>query len=126
MLTKMGDNVINDRDIVPIKYSSLVPKYIYGASFGVTYKGFDFSCLVQGIGKYSRYYADAGIFEELSAKSYFDMHMNRWSAERYQQKLNGEKVNISHPRLANTQSTSHVPNDYYIMDASYVRLKIWR
>lgn len=118
-----GDNVINDRDIVPIKYSSLVPKYIYGANFGLTYKGFDFSFLVQGIGKYSRYYADAGIFEELSAKSYFDMHMNRWSAERYQQKLNGEKVNISHPRLANTQSTSHVPNDYYIMDASYVRLK---
>lgn len=118
-----GDGVINDRDMVPIKYSSLVPQFTYGANFGVNYKGFDFSCLVQGIGRFSRYYADAGIFEELSAKSYFDMHLNRWSPDRYERKMNGENIKISHPRLANTKSTSHLPNSYYIMDASYVRLK---
>ncbi|NLI64761.1 MAG: hypothetical protein GX367_08520 [Bacteroidales bacterium] len=109
--------------MVPIKYSSLVPQFTYGANFGVNYKGFDFSCLVQGIGRFSRYYADAGIFEELSAKSYFDMHLNRWSPDRYERKMNGENIKISHPRLANTKSTSHLPNSYYIMDASYVRLK---
>lgn len=118
-----NDGVINDRDIVPIKYSSLVPKITFGGTLSLQYKGIDFSCLIQGIGKFSKYYADAGIFEELSAKAYFDMHKNRWSTERYQQKLNGENVTITHPRLANTTSTSHVKNDYYIMDASYVRLK---
>ncbi len=118
-----GDGVINDRDIVPIKYSSLVPKITYGATLSLQWRGIDFSCLVQGIGKYSKYYADAGIFEELSAKSYFDMHLNRWSEDRYQRKLQGEDITITHPRLANTTSTSHVKNDYYIMDASYVRLK---
>ncbi|SHE81511.1 TonB-linked outer membrane protein, SusC/RagA family [Mariniphaga anaerophila] len=118
-----NDGVINDRDIVPIKYSSLLPQSTYGASLNLQFKGLDFSCLVQGIGKFSKYYADAGIFEELSAKAYFDMHMDRWSEERYEQKLNGEDINISHPRLANTTSTSHVMNDYYIMDASFVRLK---
>ena len=87
------------------------------------WKGIDLSCLVQGVGKFSKYYADAGIFEELSAKSYFDMHLNRWSEDRYQRKLQGEDITITHPRLANTTSTSHVKNDYYIMDASYVRLK---
>ena len=117
------DGKINDRDIVPIKYSSLLPVNTFGGSLSIQYKGFDFSCLIQGVGKYSKYYADAGIFEELSGKAYFDMHMNRWSPERYQQKLNGENVAITHPRLANTSSTSHMPNDYYIMDASYVRIK---
>lgn len=118
-----NDGVINDRDIVPIKYSSLVPKITYGASLSLQWKGIDLSCLVQGVGKFSKYYADAGIFEELSAKSYFDMHLNRWSEDRYQRKLQGEDITITHPRLANTTSTSHVKNDYYIMDASYVRLK---
>lgn len=117
------EGTINDRDLVPIKYSSLVPKISYGASLGLSYKGIDFSCLIQGIGKFSKYYSEAGIFEELAGKTYFDMHQDRWSADRYQRKMAGENIKISHPRLANTPSTSHMANTYYIMDASYVRLK---
>lgn len=118
-----GDNIINDRDMVPLKYSSLVPKITYGASLNLQYKGFDISCLIQGIGKYSKCYSGAGIYEELSAKAYFDMHLNRWSEERYARKMQGENITISHPRLVNSDSPSHKMNDYYIMDASYVRLK---
>ena len=44
--------------------------------------------------------------------------MQRWNKERYQ---NGE--NISYPRLSSSGGPSLQPNDFFIMDASYLRLK---
>ncbi len=113
-----GDGVINDRDQAPIGYSSLLPKYTY--SFGATANayGFDFSIMFQGVSKYSKYYSGWGIFEENGSKYFNDFLDERWSAERY---AAGEKITA--PRLTNTASPSHVANSYYIMDASYLRLK---
>lgn len=113
-----GDGVINDRDIAPIGYSSMLPKINYGINLAAEFKGFDFSILFQGTGKYSKYYSGRGIFEEEGSKYFPDMVDNRWNEDRY---LAGEK--ITHPRLANSGSVSHVQNDYYTMDASYTRLK---
>ena len=113
-----GDNIINEKDMAPVKYSSLVPRINYGFNIGASFKGVDFSVMFQGVGQYSKYYSGRGIFEEEGSKYFLDICDNRWSQERY---ANGEK--ITHPRLANSGSTSHVKNDYYIMDASYMRLK---
>lgn len=113
-----GDNIINEKDMAPIKYSSLVPRINYGFSVGGSFKGIDFSVMFQGVGQYSKYYSGRGVFEEEGSKYFLDICDNRWTEERY---ANGEK--ITHPRLANSGSTSHVQNDYYIMDASYMRLK---
>lgn len=113
-----GDGVINDRDMAPIGYSNLVPKITYGINLSAQYRGFDFSIMFQGTGKYSKYYSGRGIFEEEGSKYYPDMVDQRWSYERY---AAGET--ITHPRLANSGSVSHVQNSYYIMDASYTRLK---
>ena len=113
-----GDGIINEKDMAPIKYSSLVPRINYGFFFGGSYGGFDISVMFQGIGQYSKYYSGRGIFEEEGSKYFLDICDYRWTEERY---LNGDK--ITHPRLANSGSTSHVQNDYYIMDASYIRLK---
>ena len=99
-------------------YSSLVPRINYGFSVGGSFKGIDFSVMFQGVGQYSKYYSGRGVFEEEGSKYFLDICDNRWTEERY---ANGEK--ITHPRLANSGSTSHVQNDYYIMDASYMRLK---
>lgn len=113
-----NDGIINDRDMAPIGYSSMLPKINYGINLSAQFKGFDLSVLFQGTGKYSKYYSGRGIFEEEGSKYYPDMVDERWNEERY---LAGEA--ISHPRLANSGSVSHVKNDYYIMDASYLRLK---
>lgn len=113
-----GDNVINEKDMAPVKYSSLVPRINYGLSIGGSFKGLDFSLMLQGVGEYSKYYSGRGVFEEEGSKYFLDICDNRWTAERY---ANGE--NVTHPRLANSGSTSHVQNSYYIMDASYMRLK---
>jgi len=113
-----GDGVINDRDVAPIGYSKMLPKISYAFNLSAQFRGFDFSIMFQGTGKYSKYYDGRGIFEEEGSKYFPDMVDERWNEERY---LAGEP--ISHPRLANSGSTSHVKNDYYIMDASYLRLK---
>ena len=113
-----GDGVIDERDLAPIGYSSMLPKITYGINLGVNFKGFDFSMMLQGVGKYSKLYAGWGIDESAGPKSYSDMHFGRWSAERY---AAGEK--ISYPRLSYNASTSHVANDFFTMDASYMRLK---
>lgn len=116
------DGKINEKDMMPIGYSNAAPRQIYGASLSLKIKNFDISCLFQGVGQYSRYYAGWGIFEEYGTNGYFKDHLGRWSEERYEAKLNGENVDISHPRLA-ISSTSHTTNDYYIMNASFLRLK---
>ncbi len=113
-----GDGKISDKDIAPIGYSSLLPRISYGATLGGNVYGFDFSVMVQGVGQYTRYFGSQIMFEEYGTTFFSDMCDNRWTEERY---LAGEK--ITHPRLATTTSSSHVANDYYTMDASYVRLK---
>lgn len=112
------DGVIDDKDIAPIGYSSLLPRITYGITIGGQAYGFDFSVMLQGVGKYSRYFGSQVMFEEYGTLFFSDMCDNRWSTDRY---AAGEA--ISHPRLTTTGSSSHQPNDYYTMDASYVRLK---
>ena len=112
-----GDGKINDKDLQPIGYSSLNPQVVYGITLGGRVKGFDVSVLFQGIGKFSRNYDGWGTNENNGVGgAYFDDHLTRWSRERYEA---GETIN--RPRLGS--GISHEANDYWIMDASYLRLK---
>lgn len=117
-----NDGLINDQDMVPIGVSSL-PNQTYGIQIDLRYKNFDLSVLGQGVAGASKYYDGPGVFEEMGSASFYPWQLDRWSAERYAQKANGENVKITHPRLATTTSTSHIPNDYYIMNTSYFRLR---
>lgn len=112
-----GDGLINDKDLQPIGYSSLNPRAVYGITLGGQVKGFDISVLFQGIDKFSRNYDGWGTNENMGVGgAYFDDHLGRWSKERYEA---GEK--ITRPRLGS--GISHYSNDYWIMNASYLRLK---
>lgn len=114
-----GDGEINDKDIAPIGYSSMLPRITYGLTLGGNLYGFDFSVMLQGVGKYTKNFGSIIMYEGYGDNVYFsDMTDNRWSDERY---AAGEK--ITHPRLTLQESASHVANDYYTMDASYLRLK---
>ena len=72
--------------------------------------------MLQGVGQYSKTYSGAGIYE--SSGNFYKMHMERWSEDRYN---NHEK--ITYPRLSSSGGPSLQPNDFFIMDASYIRLK---
>lgn len=53
------DGIIDRRDEVPIGYGQ-VPRINYSAMFSVSYKGFDFSCMFQGVAQTNGVYQDWG------------------------------------------------------------------
>jgi TonB-linked SusC/RagA family outer membrane protein len=112
-----GDGVVDAKDIAPIKNSN-IPGVIYGATASVGFKGFDLTVFFQGVGKYSTYYANQGVNEYTIQGTYFGYHKTAWTPERY---AAGEK--ITYPALSTHSNTNHVPNDFFIMDRSFVRLK---
>lgn len=112
------DGVINDKDMVPIGYSGSVPGIVYGFSIGAEFKGFDISLLFSGLGRYSKYYDGDGVIEISREGAYYDWHKNAWTEERWQ---NGEK--ITYPALSVGRNASHNPNDFFIQDRTFLRLK---
>jgi hypothetical protein len=112
-----GDKIIDEKDQAPVKYG-FVPRITYGANLSVTYKGFDLSALIQGVAQTSQYYGGYGMVETLREGNFYDIHRNAWTKERYEA---GEK--ITYPALSSRQGSSAKPNDFYIMDRSYIRLK---
>ncbi|WP_080905463.1 TonB-dependent receptor [Parabacteroides sp. Marseille-P3160] len=113
-----GDEVINDKDVSPVGYSSTVPRINYGLNLSVNYKDFDFSIFFQGVGKYSRQYSSQNVYENIKEGTYYGYHKQAWTLERYQ---NGEK--ITYPALSTQTTVNHVANDFFIMDCSFIRLK---
>lgn len=113
-----GDKVIDSRDEVAIGYGS-IPRITYSAMINLGYKGFDVSCMFQGVAKTSQYYTGLGVIECGGRDvTFFDIHLNSWTEERYNNNLP-----ISYPALSIQASASHRPNDFFIMDRSYLRLK---
>ncbi|MBN8787204.1 MAG: TonB-dependent receptor [Terrimonas sp.] len=112
-----GDGIVNDKDLAPIKYTS-IPGQIYGLLLQVNYKGFEFSSFFQGVSKYSTNYANQGVYENIKLGTYYSYHTTAWTPERY---AAGEK--ITYPALSTNTTTNHRANDFFIMDRSFIRLK---
>ncbi|TDG36293.1 TonB-dependent receptor [Pedobacter changchengzhani] len=109
-----GDGIIDPKDLAPIGYSS-VPEYTFGAAFSITYKGFDLSLLFQGVTNVSNYYQSRGTFP---GSNYYVNHLESWTAERA---AAGDPIN--YPRLTTKTSPNENRNSFFILDASYIRLK---
>lgn len=109
-----GDNLINERDIAPIGYST-VPEYQFGAAFNIVYKNIDFSILFQGVSNVSNYYSDQGVFAK---QNYIARHKESWTEERA-----ASGAPIRYPRLSTQADPNERPNSFFILDASYIRLK---
>jgi TonB-linked SusC/RagA family outer membrane protein len=112
-----GDKIIDVKDNAPIEYG-IVPRVTYGVNLSVSYKGFDFSALIQGVAQTSRYYSSYGINEPFFDGNFSEYHRTAWTIERYEA---GEK--ITYPALSTVASYSTTQNDFFIMDRSYTRLK---
>src|SRR5690606_6506467 len=112
-----GDGVVNDRDLVPIGNPS-VPRVSYGIAGMVSYKGVDLSFLFSGVGQTSQYTNGWGATEFAIVGFYSGWHNQAWTAERY---ANGEE--ILYPALGMSSGVSQNPNNVFIMDRSFLRLK---
>jgi TonB-linked SusC/RagA family outer membrane protein len=112
-----NDGVVNERDMAPIGYSG-IPEYTFGGAFNIMYKGFDLSGLFQGVTNVNRHYGGRGNYASNDVKNYVERHLQSWTPERA---ANGEP--ISYPRLTTQVSPNENANSFFIVDASYLRLK---
>ncbi|HMG07464.1 MAG TPA: hypothetical protein VK609_03080, partial [Mucilaginibacter sp.] len=111
-----GDGIINQFDQVPIGATG--PLITYGADLGFSYKSFDFSALLQGVGNYNVY---------LNGNSYFEFQ-NNGNGQAYQQQLGrftpATATTATYPRLSiGTNSNNQTFSTYWFRKADYVRLK---
>ncbi|MBC7743607.1 MAG: TonB-dependent receptor [Flavobacterium sp.] len=110
-----NDGLVNARDYAPIGNSN-IPENQFGGAFNLTYKNFDLSALMQGVSNVFQYFNQPyGTWEGFN---YVKRHTESWTAERA---ASGEKIN--YPRITTQGSPNNIPNTFFIVDASYIRLK---
>ena len=110
-----SDGVINEKDRAPIGYSN-VPEYTFGAALSTTFKSFDLSVLLQAVSNVTNFYQARGTFA--NGPNYFSRHLESWTADKA---AKGEFIN--YPRLSTEASPNEIGNSFFIIDASYLRLK---
>lgn len=109
-----GDGSIDLRDRAPVLYSS-IPEYTFGAAVHLSYKQLDLSVLFQGVTNVSNFYMYRGTN---SVSNYVHRHLESWTEERF-----AAGLPISYPRLTTQANPNEIENDFFINDASYLRLK---
>lgn len=115
-----GDGLIDYKDMVPTGYND-VPQLSFGFGGSFSWKWIDFSLLFQGASQTTivQRAMTAWAFN-LGANMTLAEHKNRWTQERFD---NGEQITM--PRLSadGKDSPNALSSDFWIEDASYLRLK---
>ncbi len=98
---------------------STTPKFYYGLNLTAAYKGFDFSALFQGLGGHKRL-----IGSYMAYAFYNGGQIQRWQADNCWTEENPNKW-AEYPRLEtlNMNNTNLQTSDYWVRDASFLRLK---
>ena len=105
----------NDREIL----GSTLPKFYYGLNITAAWKGFDVSILFQGMGGHQRL-----IGSYMAYAFYNDGQIQRWQADNCWTTDNPNKW-AEYPRVEtlNMGHTNIQTSDYWVRDASFLRLK---
>lgn len=114
------DEVIDEKDRVVL--GNAFPRYTFGFTYSVAYKGFDFNILLQGVGKRSMYVRGELIEPFHSNYSYciYQHQLDFWTPTN---------PDAQWPRLVAPGSPSSSNNwskagtDLYLLDAAYLRVK---
>lgn len=110
-----GNGIVdnNDRTII----GNSVPKITYGFNLGLSFKGFDFSAIFQGVGKVNTFLSGNLAFPYKNGAGV----TREWLTDSW----SPENPNASLPRL--TTSNGYPPNfitsSFWIRNAAYLRLK---
>ena len=112
-----GDGTLDAGDRVEIGHGS-VPRFTYGFSLAATWRNFDFSLLLQGVGRHMVYYNNQAFrFVTVMGQSLVkDITDNAWTPEN--------PYDSRYPVLRNNaDSRNNVASDAFVHDASYLRCK---
>jgi TonB-linked SusC/RagA family outer membrane protein len=114
------DDVIDDKDRVVL--GNAFPRYTFGFTYDVSYKGFDFGVILQGVGKRDMYIRGELIEPFHSNYSYaiYQHQLDFWTPTN---------PDARWPRLVAPSSSSSSNNwgkagsDIYLLDGAYLRVK---
>ncbi|MEC3879285.1 SusC/RagA family TonB-linked outer membrane protein [Parapedobacter sp. 10938] len=91
------------------------PRYTYSLRGQFNWRAFDFSFFLQGVGQIDGYLYDEAIHAFINDYSIPQRyHLDRWTPEN---------TSAKYPRLYYTQNHNREFSDYWVQDASYLRLK---
>lgn len=114
-----NDKVINEKDRQVL--GNAFPRYTFGLTYNVSWKGFDLGMLIQGVGKRDMFLRGELIEPFHSNYSYvmYTHQLDYWTPTN---------TNARWPRLSSPGSSSNTNNyqkssDIYLLDAAYIRLK---
>lgn len=108
------DNKIDADDKTVIGNS--IPRYTFGINLGFDYKGFDFSCFLQGVGK-----ADGYVVNEALAP----LGINTVRKDHYTDTFNPADPQSGkyYPRVMQSYNYNYSYFSHWVQNAAYVRLK---
>lgn len=114
-----GDGCITDNDKIKVG-NGTNPTFTFGFNFGANWKGWDFSCILQGATGLKTYWSG------LDGASY-------WPQVRRGNQINKTiadgrwypgRTDATYPRLLNyTDGRNRVASDFWVQDKSYLRVK---
>jgi TonB-linked SusC/RagA family outer membrane protein len=107
-----GDGVIDPNDRVIL--GSGIPRYTYSLDLSASYKGFTLGAFIQGVGKANGYMSGEGVWAFYTGSTAYSQHLDRWTPTNPQ---------ASYPRLTFSDQNNIQVSDYWMQDASYLRLK---
>ncbi|MBQ6576755.1 MAG: TonB-dependent receptor [Bacteroidales bacterium] len=98
---------------------STTPKFYYGLNLSASFKGFDFSALLQGVGGHKRL-----IGSYMAYAFYNGGQIQRWQADNCWTTSNPDKW-AEYPRLEtmNMNNANAQVSDYWVRNASFLRIK---
>lgn len=112
-----GDGKLDANDRVEIGYGTL-PRLTYGANIGVSWNGFDFSMMFQGVGSNPVYYNNQAFrFVTVMGQSLNkDITDNAWTP--------GNPYDSKYPILRNNSNgKNNIASDAFVHNAAYLRCK---
>jgi TonB-linked SusC/RagA family outer membrane protein len=118
LLYKDLDNngIINDDDR-EVYGNGPNPQYMYGISFGASYKGFDFSALIQGVAGLEEYFRN----DYFSPVLRYSIIVNREIVDgRWYE---GRTSPANYPRLMMSDSRNIMESDFWVFDKSYLKIR---
>lgn len=114
---KTNDGLIKEDDDRFILTDNF-PHFTFGFSYGLKWKGFDFSMFWQGVGKRNVWLRGESVeaFHNNNEGPVFDFHLDRWTPSN---------PGATYPRLTvgSESANNAAKSDFWIQDAAYLRLK---
>lgn len=109
---KDGNGSIDYNDVYVLGDAS--PRYLYSLTANVSWKNFDLSVFIQGVGERMKRYNGAGIIPFDNGRSMFESQTDYWREDNLDAKF---------PRLSINNKNNYYASDIWVKNAGYVRLK---